>query len=260
MQKPKLSYSKFSEFLGCPLKNTVWSWSSISHSHQRALFSVWADRLVGGRVVMWESKDVEYKARLGGKEKIENLELARVSRYEIYGILCYSKDPSAQTRERVSYDDSALLILRVVDEPEGIVGYVVGETTPEAILKGKGEDEMRPVRYAVSDLNPYPGGRENPDRASRVSSDFRRDRAVRDYVLRAANGVCEYCGAIGFLMANGERYLEAHHIIALANDGADTVDNVIALCPGHHREAHYGEAGERLEHELQEIIGRRGKR
>lgn len=209
---------------------------------------------------MWESKDIEYKARLGGKEKIENLELAHAGRYEIYGILCYSKDPSAQTRERVSYDDSSLLVLRVVDEPEGIVGYVIGETRPEAILAGKGEAEMRPVRYAVSDLSPYPEGNEIPDRAFRVSSDFRRDRAVRDYVLRAAKGVCEYCGATGFLMANGERYLEAHHIIALANDGADTVNNVIALCPGHHREAHHGEAGERLEHELLEIIARRGTR
>lgn len=187
---------------------------------------------------MWETKNFEYKTRLGGKEKIENLEIARAGRFEIYGILCYAKDPSARTRERLSYDDTALLVLRVVDEPEGIVGYVVGETMPEAILAGRGQDEMRSVHYAVSDLAPYPEGRDSPDRASRVSSDFRRDRAVRDYVLRAANGACEYCGVAGFLMANGERYLEAHHIISLAHDGADTVDNVIALCPGHHREAH----------------------
>lgn len=208
---------------------------------------------------MWEAKDFEYKTRLGGKEKIENLEAARAGRYEIYGILCYAKDPSAPTRERVSYDDEALLVLRVVDEPEGIVGYVVGETKPEAVQAGKGQDVMQAVQYAVSDLDPFPEGRHSPDRASRVSSDFRRNRAVRDYVLRAANGACEYCGVTGFLMASGERYLEAHHIIALAHDGADTVDNVIALCPGHHREAHYGEAGERLEQDFLKIIARRRK-
>lgn len=48
-------------------------------------------------------------------------------------------------------------------------------------------------------------------------------------------------------MPNGQNYLEAHHIIALADDGEDTLRNVIALCPTHHREAHYGVQAEELE-------------
>lgn len=51
----------------------------------------------------------------------------------------------------------------------------------------------------------------------------------------------------GFLLPSGQRYVEAHHIIALAADGRDTLSNVIALCPGHHREAHYGVDAETLE-------------
>ena len=38
---------------------------------------------------------------------------------------------------------------------------------------------------------------------------------------------------------NSEPYLECHHIIAPAMDGADRVKNVIALCPNDHREAHF---------------------
>ena len=33
----------------------------------------------------------------------------------------------------------------------------------------------------------------------------------------------------------------------MSNDGPDRVDNVIALCAHHHREAHYGRGAEKLE-------------
>jgi hypothetical protein len=60
-----------------------------------------------------------------------------------------------------------------------------------------------------------------------------------------ANGKCEFCGEPGFISTKGTPYLECHHIIALANDGADRMTNVIALCPKDHREAHFGERGGR---------------
>lgn len=253
----KLSYSRFCASLGCPLKNRAWSWSSISHDHHRALFSVWADSLVGGRTVMWEKGEASYKQRHGAKEKYANIIAARDGRYEVYGILCYAKDVEAEPRARETFDDQTVLVLRIVDEADEVVGYVIGETTPRAIIAGKGQDAVHNIHYAVADLDSPPAGNDNPDRAQHVSSDFRRDPAVRDHVLRLANGACEYCGEPGFLMPNGNRYLEAHHIIALANSGRDTVDNVIAVCPGHHREAHYGSEAEKLEMEFLERITRR---
>lgn len=36
-------------------------------------------------------------------------------------------------------------------------------------------------------------------------------------------------------------FLETHHIIPLSKGGADTIYNVAAICPNHHREAHYGQ-------------------
>lgn len=36
----------------------------------------------------------------------------------------------------------------------------------------------------------------------------------------------------------GIPYLEVHHIVWLANDGPDTIDNVAALCPNCHRRMH----------------------
>jgi 5-methylcytosine-specific restriction protein A len=77
------------------------------------------------------------------------------------------------------------------------------------------------------------------------------------FIIQQAKGVCEYCGELGFLLPDGNHYLEAHHIIALAKQGPDTVDNVIALCPSDHREAHYGVERVKLENEMIEIIKRR---
>jgi 5-methylcytosine-specific restriction enzyme A len=84
-----------------------------------------------------------------------------------------------------------------------------------------------------------------------------RDPAVRNNVKRRANGHCEYCGKSGFVDAAGEAYLECHHIIALANQGHDQMWNVIALCPDHHREAHFGRLAEELERKMTFIVKRK---
>lgn len=81
-------------------------------------------------------------------------------------------------------------------------------------------------------------GSENPEKSEKTSSVYNRDPKVRNAVLIRAKGYCEYCNDMGFQTPNGV-YLETHHIIPLSEDGADTVDNVIALCPNDHKMAHY---------------------
>lgn len=63
-------------------------------------------------------------------------------------------------------------------------------------------------------------------------------------VLDRARGNCERCGKEApFVRAkDGTPYLEVHHKIRLADNGEDTVNNAIALCPNCHRELHYGSA------------------
>lgn len=74
----------------------------------------------------------------------------------------------------------------------------------------------------------------------RTGREYVRKRDVRMAALARAGGRCEFCGVEGFAVAGGQRFLETHHIMPLSEDGRDHVDNVIALCPNHHREAHYG--------------------
>ncbi|NVN06015.1 HNH endonuclease [Asaia spathodeae] len=68
-----------------------------------------------------------------------------------------------------------------------------------------------------------------------------RSKAVRDYVLARAAGVCEGCRSTApFLTTMGQPYLEAHHIHKLSDGGPDHPASVAALCPNCHRQAHFG--------------------
>jgi HNH endonuclease len=86
---------------------------------------------------------------------------------------------------------------------------------------------------------------------------YKRDPQVRQAVEHRARGRCEYCDQMGFSRPDGSAYVETHHIIALAEDGADRVYNVIALCANHHREAHFGASRGKLEQEFIEAVRRR---
>ena len=90
-------------------------------------------------------------------------------------------------------------------------------------------------------------GRDPAIRKESTVFTYARDPKIRRAVMRRAGGCCEFCGVEGFMCDNGERYLESHHIIALAADGADRMTNVIALCPGDHRKAHFGQGRDELE-------------
>lgn len=83
---------------------------------------------------------------------------------------------------------------------------------------------------------------------------YKRDERVRSAVVARSKGRCEYCNEAGFLRADGTAYVETHHIIALADEGTDRVSNVIALCAGHHREAHFGAQRIELEHKFMSIV------
>lgn len=71
---------------------------------------------------------------------------------------------------------------------------------------------------------------------------FERNPYVIAEVLIRANGICEECKnkAPFIRKSDNTPYLEVHHIIPLSENGDDTVENCIALCPNCHRKAHFG--------------------
>lgn len=99
--------------------------------------------------------------------------------------------------------------------------------------------------YSVGVVDQFIGS-DRPDTYEINGKVCRRDPMVRQAVMQRSNGACEHCGQQGFLTIGGEYYLESHHVIPLSEGGPDRESNVMALCPAHHREAHFGLERENL--------------
>ena len=119
--------------------------------------------------------------------------------------------------------------------------------------KAVGEDILSPPRHAQTETESQRVVR------ARSGTVYRRDQKVRAKVLEIANGRCECCGEEGFLTENGERYLETHHVVGVAERGPDTANNIVAVCPTCHRKAHFAADHIEVERRMSKAIYRRGR-
>jgi hypothetical protein len=86
-----------------------------------------------------------------------------------------------------------------------------------------------------------PAGNKNPQLIEGTKKSYVRDPKVVRWVLDRAQGICELClKPAPFFDAEGEPFLEVHHVVLLADKGPDTVENARGLCPNCHREIHLG--------------------
>ncbi|MDD5228347.1 MAG: HNH endonuclease signature motif containing protein [Methylococcales bacterium] len=83
---------------------------------------------------------------------------------------------------------------------------------------------------------------KKPEKITTTSISFKRNSDVVAEILERANGICEECKnpAPFIRKSDNTPYLEVHHKIRLADNGDDTVENAIALCPNCHRKSHFG--------------------
>ena len=86
-------------------------------------------------------------------------------------------------------------------------------------------------------------GNKSPEQKEVTTYQHIRDPKVAAFALQAAKGICHDCKKSGPFISKRTKmpFLEVHHVIQLKDDGSDTTDNVIALCPNCHMELHYGE-------------------
>ena len=231
--------------LGTPLVNHLDRWCGLSKKDRRAVFSIWSDELTATGYVFWNDQKSPTDQRIGARELHKTLLEVLSNGYDAYGILCEAVDPNAADRKRGYFHEDKVLVLRIAKESPGIVAYVQGEISVENVITQE-SNATEPFSTAIDDLN-VPAGVDHPDRVSTTRTSYRRDDSIRKFALSRAQGHCEYCGVQGFELPDGRHYLEAHHVISIANDGPDRVDNVIAICANHHREAHFGKNAEALE-------------
>lgn len=110
------------------------------------------------------------------------------------------------------------------------------------------------LNSAIDDIDESVVENASPEYKLRMAGSYVRDPKVRRQVLLRANGICEYGSCVTFKKSNGQAFLEAHHVISLSEQGIDKLSNVIALCPNHHREAHFGEQWQALQDEFIQIL------
>ena len=79
-----------------------------------------------------------------------------------------------------------------------------------------------------------------------TSTSFQRDPLVVVIALKRSDYQCEVTGCAHELFADnrGKPFLEVHHIEPLRDGGIDTPENVAAICPSHHRQAHHGQGAD----------------
>lgn len=78
----------------------------------------------------------------------------------------------------------------------------------------------------------------SPARSERLTTYIERSAAVSALAKRLADGTCDLCTQPAPFSTTLGPYLECHHVVWLSRGGADTIDNVTALCANCHRKMH----------------------
>ena len=88
---------------------------------------------------------------------------------------------------------------------------------------------------------------ETLKRIQRILESYERPSAITRYVKRTRGSTCQLCEDPGFVMRNGQRYCEAHHLFHLSKSPPPEClgpEYLAILCPTCHRRMHYADVGE----------------
>ena len=154
-------------------------------------------------------------------------------------------DLNGSTRKTIRFNLTPINSMHSVD---------IEEVEPEIVLPARTFEQMR--QSAFDAITPT----ETPN--WRMAKQIRRQRSseIKEYVLRRANGICELTAEKApFAKANGQPYLEVHHIKKLSDGGLDHPVNCAAITPNAHREIHFGANGKLLDEQLASLISSKEK-
>lgn len=147
-----------------------------------------------------------------------------------------STHPSALTPES-STEQQAELPLDVSQEPEEGVRIAPPTTTPRH-RRRRPRTEGEITRDLFNEDDDIEAEQDSGDRTAIVRIRRRNERAVRN--LKQLYKKCQIRGTdYLFRKTNGDYYTEAHHLIPLAEGGADNPRNMIIVGPLIHRMLHY---------------------
>jgi hypothetical protein len=118
----------------------------------------------------------------------------------------------------------------------------IDKTVFDGILKGAGfGDELQLV------LSPQPSNfagfyeTAKPELRRFLAARYERPNRITKFLKERLGPTCQICGLEGFLMRNGKRYCEVHHLFHLAKrlPGSLSPSQLIIVCPTCHRKLYY---------------------
>lgn len=249
-----LSRNKIFEAIGTNPTNPRWSWCALAKDKSLAAFTLWKDGIKNRSYRLLAPLEDSRNIR-GYNDQKRILEIVIREKIPSFGLVCIAENIHAHPRSIKSIEADYMFPLSLRRDGD----FIDAKLQKVIPLLEVSRRALKRIENAVLDLSEPPAGNSAPDRALQSGYVVKRDPAVRKYVIEKSGGKCEYCGELGFSTVSGQNYVEAHHIISLATSGKDTIDNVIALCPNHHREAHFGVEAEELEERFVEIVNKRNK-
>ncbi|MHC8403746.1 HNH endonuclease [Pseudomonas sp. TMB3-21] len=110
------------------------------------------------------------------------------------------------------------------------IGPIYDKTPPESFTKHAEEAKKLEEILEKNDFHPV---EKNPNTSRSIITEYCRDKAFREKVLKLYNYKCAACRK-GLTCPTGLREVDAAHIIPRSYAGANDARNGIALCKAHH--------------------------
>lgn len=169
---------------------------------------------------------IELSERFGRTEKAFEYRMQNIS--FVYTLLGRNWVSGLKPAKNVGSSNASII--------ERLISEIEGQKFPKVA-----EFETQVISCISKKSLSKPQGIKEPVKTYSKVTNFLRDPKVKAWVLKEAAGLCECCNSEApFITAEGEPFLEVHHLRRLADRGSDTVTNVVALCPNCHRGLHYG--------------------
>lgn len=122
---------------------------------------------------------------------------------------------------------------------------------PSSVAEFVNSNDQRVRLMSMADSQVLSSAKAIPAKFDKLRPEYARDPAIKRHALERAGGVCERCKLPApFVTLAGNPYLEVHHIEGLAESGLDSIDNVAAVCPNCHRQAHHGVDAHEIKEQL----------
>ncbi|WP_210127825.1 HNH endonuclease [Staphylococcus sp. GDX8P114P-2] len=111
---------------------------------------------------------------------------------------------------------------------------------PETFYKDKEiQQENQAYKLGIEELYQRAKKAKKVGQRKAYTTVYERNNYVAAHVKERADGYCDLCGEPApFKDKNGKPYLECHHVIWLAKQGEDSIDNAVALDLTCHRKMH----------------------